>query len=182
MLKPGSEGKFPFAAALNISGFLGFFFFILFYIDPPVIYSNNGFDLYGWVQSVHMQDQSKGSAGYPETGTYNLELTRLFFREAFSRPGCFTYLTVCAILAVCHIPLLGTAALLLVALLIFWAFPRYILNTGGPVLLINRWVPFLRCNHGARNSAVPRSSCETGKYIPSLRVLGIPPGIRAAGS
>jgi hypothetical protein len=140
MLKPGTERKFPFAAALNGCGFLGLFLFILFYIDPPVIYSNNGFDLYSWVQ-YNIQDQSKGSAGFPETGTYNLELTRVFLREAFSRPGGFSYLAVCALTAVCHLPLSGTAAILLVALLIFWAFPRYIKNSGGPVLLINRWIP-----------------------------------------
>jgi hypothetical protein len=121
-----------------------FFLFILLYSDPPVIYSNNGFDLYNWVQSVPTQGRHPGSAEYLETRhhpIYNLELTRSFFREAFSRPGGFTFLAVCSLISACHIAVLGSVAILLAALLIYWAFPVYVKNSGGPDLLITRWIP-----------------------------------------
>ncbi len=144
MQSVGSERKFPFAAALNTAGFLGAILFILIYIDPPVIYSNNGFDLYNWVQVVHLKDRSPDRADYPGTSPYsiyNMELTGPFFRKACSRPGGFAYLAVCTITAACHFSLPGAAAILLVSLLLFWAFPLYIKNSGGPALLINRWLP-----------------------------------------
>ncbi len=144
MQSVSAEKKFPFAATLNIGGFLGLFLFILVYIDPPVIYSNNGFDLYNWIRVVHLKDRSTDRAEYPGTSpysVYNMEVTGPFFREAFSRPGGCTFLAVCALTVACHIPLAGTAAILLVGFLLFRAFPLYIKNSGGPPLLINRWIP-----------------------------------------
>ena len=145
MLEVGKK-RTLFSALPGLCVFLGFFLFILLYIDPPAIYSSNGFDLYGWVRTVHNEGQSSQSSPYLTVGTqpiYNLELTRLFFRQTFSSPGGFTSLLVSAVIAACHIPFLGAVAILLIALLLFWAFPRYVKNSGGPDLLINRWIPVI---------------------------------------
>jgi hypothetical protein len=104
---------------LPVSFFSFLFFFILFYIDPRVIYTFNGIHKY----------------------SYLLEFTREYFSNLLSMPGGATKLAVALVIHACYYPWLGAFILTAVAWGFFICSDRYIRNSGGNSLFVTRYLP-----------------------------------------
>jgi hypothetical protein len=129
------------------AGFFFFFFvYLLVYIDPRVIFSCNGFDLYSYVHYTCSGDISKSNIiDHHLYGDHRfiLELTPSYLKGIAAVPGGCTGLLTTLIVYACHYPVMGTLAITVIAWLLYFLFPIYIRRCGGPSLMICRYLPAL---------------------------------------
>jgi hypothetical protein len=91
--------------------FFSFFsVFLLFYIDPAVIYSSNGINIHNYVATMHAQDASpQHTSSYADPSfrrLFILELTPEYLRGIAVAPGGWTRLAVTLCIYACHYPAL----------------------------------------------------------------------------
>jgi hypothetical protein len=107
-----------------------FFAFLLFYIDPAVIYSSNGINVHNYVVAMHAQE------AFPQRTTFFadpsfrrlfiLELTPEYLRDIAGAPGGWTRLAVTLCIYACHYPFAGALVVTALAFFFYWLFPLYI--------------------------------------------------------
>ncbi|MBN2189106.1 MAG: hypothetical protein JW699_06605 [Chitinispirillaceae bacterium] len=129
------------------AGFFALFFvYLSAHIDPRVIYSCNGFDLYHYVHHAGAGDLSKSNIiDHHYYGGHRciLELTPSCFRDVFTLPGGLTGFLTTIVVYACHYPVLGALAVTSIAWLLYLFFPAYVRRCGGPPLFICRYLPAL---------------------------------------
>jgi len=127
------------------AGFFAFFFiYLLVYIDPRVIYSCNGFDLYSYVHYTCSGDISKSNIiDHHRYGDHRfiLELTPSCLKDIVTVPGGLTGFLVTLVVYACHYPVMGALAITAIAWLLYFLFPVYIRRCGGPALVVCRYLP-----------------------------------------
>lgn len=121
--------------------FICYFFFLLLYINPAVIYSSNGIDLHNYVATMHSQVSNHEYNGPPFHHPYILELTPDYFREVITTPGGLTKLAVTLSIYACHYPIAGSLVLTGLALFFFLIFSLYIQGNCPKRPFILRFVP-----------------------------------------
>ncbi len=117
-----------------------YFIFLLCYIDPAVIHSSNGINIYNYVASMHAPDASS----YTDLlyrHLFILELTPEYLREIAVAPGGGTRLAVTLCIYACHCPIAGALAVTGLALFFCWIFTLYIQGTGARRPFVLRFVP-----------------------------------------
>jgi hypothetical protein len=137
------------AAAVRAYGlpagfFTFFFFYLLVYIDPRVIYSCNGFDLYPYVHYTCSGDISKSNIidrHLYGDHRFILELTPSYLKGIVAVPGGITGFLTTLIVYACHYPVMGALAITAIAWLLYFLFPAYIRRCGGPPLFICGYLP-----------------------------------------
>jgi hypothetical protein len=141
--------KNRFAAAVRKYGlpagfFVFFFIYLTVYIDPRVIYSCNGFDLYSYVHYTCSGDISKSNIiDHHRYGDHRfiLELSPAYVRSVAAVPGGMTEFLTTLIVYACHYPVMGALAITAIAWFLYLLFPAYVRRCGGPSLLICRYLP-----------------------------------------
>jgi hypothetical protein len=128
--------------------FFGFYFiFLLFYIDPAVIYSSNGINIHNYVATMHAQDASpQHTSSYADPSfrrLFILELTPEYLRGIAVAPGGWTRLAVTLCIYACHYPIIGALIITGLALFFFWIFSLYLQGVSGIQPFILRFVPAL---------------------------------------
>jgi hypothetical protein len=127
------------------AGFIAFFFiYLLVYIDPRVIYSCNGFDLFPYVHHTCSGDLSKANIidhHWYGGHRFILELSPAYFKSIAAVPGGMTGFLTTLVVYACHYPVMGALAVTAIAWLFYFLFPAYIRQCGGPSLFINRYLP-----------------------------------------
>jgi len=126
--------------------FTFFFFYLLLYIDPRVIYSCNGFDLNNYVGFLHrvaLTDSNDLDPNSFPRHFYILEVTGAFLKDIASAPGGLTSLLVTCAIYSCHYPIIGAAALTGFAWLLFFLFQVYVRGNGGPRPMVWSYPPLL---------------------------------------
>jgi len=144
-----SSPKKTLAAKINTYGapvafFLFFFFYLLWYIDPRVIYSCNGFDLHSYltyIQALATADNAHMPREPSFHSMYILELTQEYFKNVFSIPGGLTRFIVTAVIYSCHYALWGALVLTAFALLLYSFSRVYVRRCGVYLPIILRFVP-----------------------------------------
>ena len=129
---------------LSAGFFIFFFIYLLVYIDPRVIYSCNGFDLYPYVHYTCSGDISKSNIiDHHLYGDHRfiLELSPSYLKGVFAVPGGITGLSVTLTVYACHYPVRGALTITALAWLLYFLFPAYIRRCGGPPLFICRYLP-----------------------------------------
>jgi hypothetical protein len=120
-----------------------FFVFLLFSIDPAVIYSSSGIDIHSYVAATHAQDTASSYTDPWFRHPFILELTPESFREIAASPGGWTRLAVTLCIAACRYPVAGAFAVTGLALFFSWIFSLYIMGTGAGRPFVLRFVaPF----------------------------------------
>jgi len=133
-------GKYGLAAGF----FVFFYLYLVVYIDPRIIYSCNGFDLYPYVHYSASGEISKANiVDHHLYGDhrYILELTPSYLKGILAVPGGLTNLLVTLTIYACYYPIMGALAITAIAWLLYFLFPAYIRRCGGPSLLICRYLP-----------------------------------------
>jgi hypothetical protein len=106
------------------------FVFVLFYIDPAVIYASNGINIHNSVAATHVKEASPQDTSLIADPSYRrlfiLELTPEYLREIAGTPGGWTRLAVTLCIYVCHYPFAGALAITALALFFYWIFPLYL--------------------------------------------------------
>jgi hypothetical protein len=122
-----------------------YFVFLLFYIDPAVIYSSNGINIHNYVATMHAQEASpQQTASYADPSyrrQFILELTPAYLQEIVVTPGGWTRLAVTLCIYACHYPIAGALIITGLALFFFWIFPLYLLGICAVRPFILRFVP-----------------------------------------
>jgi hypothetical protein len=121
-----------------------FFIYLLVYIDPGIIYSCNGYDLYSYVHFTCTGEISKANiVDHHLYGDhrYILELTPSYLKGIVSIPGGVTNLLVTLTIYACHCSIIGALGITAIAWLLYFLFPAYIRRCGGPTLCICRYLP-----------------------------------------
>jgi hypothetical protein len=124
-----------------------FFVFLLFYINPEVIYSSNGLNIHNYVTSVHAQEKSpQHLVSYPDPlfrRQFILEFTPEYLWEAIVTPGGWTRLAVTLCIYACHNSLTGAIAITGLAMFFYWIFLLFIQGIGGRRPYIAGYIPSL---------------------------------------
>ncbi len=119
--------------------FVFFFLYLLVYIDPRVIYSCNGFDLYSYVRYTHSQEIFQPGISAPRElpghHRYILELTSEYLKGIVAVPGGLTRLLVTLAVYACHYPFTGAAAITFFAWLLYFLSRACLRMRGGSVFL-----------------------------------------------
>jgi hypothetical protein len=127
------------------AGFFAFFFvYLLVCIDPSIICTCNGFDLYSYVHYTASGEISKANiVDHHRYGDhrYILELTPVWLKGIVAVPGGMTTLLVTFAVYLCHYPAWGALAITFFAWLLYFLFPAYIRRCGGHSFLICRYLP-----------------------------------------
>jgi hypothetical protein len=122
-----------------------YFVFLLFYIDPAVIYSSNGLNIHNYVAAMHVQEafpQQTVSFSDPlYRRLFILELTPEYLREIAGTPGGWTRLAVTLCIYACYYPIAGALIITGLALFFYWIFPLYIQGTGARRPFFSGFVP-----------------------------------------
>jgi hypothetical protein len=125
--------------------FCCFFIFLLWYIDPAVIYSSNGFNIHSYVTAMHnLADHPQHTAVYTDPWfqhPFILELTPAYMREIVFIPGGWTRLVVTLCIYACHDPITGALVVTALALSFFLICSLYSRESGGRHPLVLRLVP-----------------------------------------
>jgi len=114
-------------------GFILLFFsfcfsFLLFHIDPSVIFSVNGLSIHKYVAIIKSQDVSS----YKDLLFRNhfiLELTPQYLSEIATTPGGWTKFIVAIFICICHYPIVGSLVITGFILFFCWIFTSYIRQT-----------------------------------------------------
>lgn len=104
------------------------FFFLLFHIDPSVIFSVNGLSIHKYVDIIKSQDFST----YKDLLFRNhfiLELTPQYLSEIATAPGGWTKFIVTLFIYACHYPIAGSLVITVFILFFCWIFTSYIRQT-----------------------------------------------------
>ena len=120
--------------------FTGSFLFLLFHINPAILYSSNGFGIHTYVTIMHAPDASS----YTDLlyrNLFILELTPEYFREIVLTPGGWTRFAVTLLIYACHFPVAGAFILTALAFFCRWIFTQYIPGTGGRRPFILGFIP-----------------------------------------
>jgi hypothetical protein len=123
-----------------------FFIFLLCYIDPAVLYSNNGIAIHNYVAAVHAKDASPQDTTFSYTdpwfrNLYILELTPTYLQKIAIAPGGWTKLAVTLCIYACHYPITGAFIITGLAIFFYWFFSLYILGIGARRPFILRFAP-----------------------------------------
>jgi hypothetical protein len=126
--------------------FFGFFFaFLLWYIDPAVIYSSNGINIHNYVAAMHAQEKSpQHTSSYADPifrRQFILELTPEYFREIAAAPGGWSRLSVTLCIYACHFPIAGALIITCLAFFFFWIFFLFMQGISGKQPLILAFSP-----------------------------------------
>jgi hypothetical protein len=120
------EKKRLFLRLVLILLFFSFcFFFLLFHIDPSVIFSVNGIGIHKYVSIIKSQDFSS----YKDLLFRNhfiLELTPQYLSGIAAAPGGWTKFIVTLFIYACHYPIAGSLFITGFALFFCWVFTLYI--------------------------------------------------------
>jgi hypothetical protein len=134
-----------FVAAVPMLFFGCYFVFLLFYIDPAVIYSSNGINIHNYVATMHVKE---ASPKYPSSYAnplfrrlFILELTPEYLREIAGTPGGWTRLAITLCIYACYYPIAGALIITGLALFFYWIFPLYIQGTGARRPFFSGFVP-----------------------------------------
>jgi len=104
------------------------FIFLLFHIDPSVIFSVNGLSIHKYVTIIKSQDFSS----YKDLLFRNhfiLELTPRYLIEIATTPGGWTKFIVTLFIYACHYPIAGSLVITGFILFFCWIFTSYIRQT-----------------------------------------------------
>jgi hypothetical protein len=126
--------------------FLFFFIYLLFSIDPAVIYSNNGFNVPSYMRYLHEKESGAAVVHEPDRYSgdgYILEITPRYFKELFAVPGGLTRLLVTLIIYSCYYPVAGALAITALAWLFFFLVSLYRREQGASLPLLGLVVPAL---------------------------------------
>ena len=132
--------------ALPAGFFLFFFAYLLWYIDPAVIYSNNGFNIPSYIRYLHEKESGSRAVHEPDRYSgdgYILEVTPRCFKELFSVPGGLTKLLVTLIIYLCNYPAIGALAIIALAWLLFFLGSQNCRRQGGNAPVFTLVVPSL---------------------------------------
>jgi len=114
--------------------FCWLFLFLLFYIDPAIIYSSNGMSVHDYVETMHKQH-----GGASTTQLYKappikfpliLEMTPEYLSPIAASPGGLTLFVATLCLYSCHHAILGAIILTGVAIVFCLVFFTYLKKTG----------------------------------------------------
>jgi hypothetical protein len=120
--------------------FTCYFFFLLYYIGPAVIYSGNGFNIHTYVQLMHASDASS----YTDLlyrRLFILELTPSYLWELAFSPGGITWLAATLCIYACRYPLAGAIVVTGLAFFFHWIFTLYLLGVGARRPIVLPFVP-----------------------------------------
>ena len=123
-----------------------YFLFLVWYIDPSVIYSSSGINIHSYVAATHARDTS------PQDTTISyidpwfrhlfiLELTPSYLHEIVVAPGGWTRLTVTLCIYACRSPIAGALVVTGLALFFYWIFTLYLQGIGASRPFVLRFVP-----------------------------------------
>lgn len=104
------------------------FIFLLFHIDPSVIFSVNGLSIHKYVAIIKSQDISS----YKDLMFRNhfiLELTPQYLSNIATAPGGWTKFIVTLFIYACHYPIAGSLVITGFILFFCWIFTSYIRQT-----------------------------------------------------
>lgn len=135
--------------------FLFFLVFLLWYIDPAIIYSSNGIGIHSYVAAMHAIETSS-TVSHPYSGPlffppFILEFSDTFANEILYPPGGFSRLLAALLIYLCHSSLIGSLVLTAFSLLTFQLFIVYLKCIGTKpsytlscipsffILLISAW-------------------------------------------
>jgi len=113
---------------------------MLFYIDPAVIYSSNGFNVHPYVAMVHTKDMAAYSDLFWRP-LFILELTSEYLENVVLEPGGLTKFAVTLCIYACHFPVVGTLLLTGLAVFFYWIFPLFIMGAVGRRPLAVGFIP-----------------------------------------
>lgn len=114
--------------------FFGFVFvFLLWFIDPAVIYASNGIDIHNYVTAMHQIEASAHS--HPYSGhlfypPFILELSDSFAKDLLLSPGGFSRFFVTVIIHSCHSQIFGALVITAFSLLFFQIGTAYFKSIG----------------------------------------------------
>jgi hypothetical protein len=143
-VKTDKEDKFYHLSrfVIPLLFFISFFLFLLLYIDPPVIFSNNGINTHSYVAIMQAND----TVSYKDPWFRNpfiLETTTHYLQEIVTTPGGWTKFVVTLCIYSCHNTFFGTLFITGIGFLFFTIFALYIKGTGARRLYYVHYVPLI---------------------------------------
>lgn len=114
--------------------------FILFYINPAVIYSSNGMNINKYVSIMHTPETT-AFTDLLFRPRYILELTPEYLRDVVIAPGGWARFAVTLGIYACHYPIAGAMTITALAFLFYWLFPLFIQGIGVRRPSFLRFVP-----------------------------------------
>lgn len=125
--------------------YTGFFLILLLYVNPPVIFSDTGLNVHGYVSSMHRQDALKDSSvQYVDpwiNHLYILEMTPKYLHDVFSVPGGISGLLVTLCIYACHNAIAGALVMTLLAIIFNLLLSAYISGLCGRKPLFAGFIP-----------------------------------------